>query len=269
MTKDTYFLSTGEIDRERLTILSEILNPHALQFMKESGLKPGMTVLEFGCGTGHMACELAKAVGPTGKIIATDFSEAQLDVARETAKAAGIHNIEFKCCDVRDIASLNTQFDFAYGRWVIFFTPNPEETLAGLHATLAAGGTLCYESLNFEDHGHFSFPHQSLLEEWHQICLRNANALNLETNLASHLYSLFKKCHFKNLKIKTHQPVLITPKEKSVYRLGLLTSKDFMLKHSIMNETEWHEICQRLSELEQNPEVICGFFRNILVSGKK
>ena len=41
-------------------------------------LKPGMTVLEFGCGTGHMACEIAKAVGPAGRVIATDNSEAQI-----------------------------------------------------------------------------------------------------------------------------------------------------------------------------------------------
>lgn len=70
-----YLLSTGESDYDRLSILSKLYNPLALYFLTDSGLKPGMTVLEIGCGSGHMACDIAKLVGPKGKVIAIDSSE--------------------------------------------------------------------------------------------------------------------------------------------------------------------------------------------------
>ena len=269
MSKNTYFLSTGEIDRQRLTILSGIFNPVALQFMYQSGLKPGMTVLEFGCGTGHMACEIAKAVGPKGRVIATDNSEAQLQIAIDTAKQAGVTNIEFKLCDVREVSSLNTAFDFAYGRWVVFFTPDPDKTLAGLYDTMAPGGVLVYQSLNFKDTGHFSYPHQASIDRWYQSGLDKANTLCLEVNLASRLYSIFNQLQFKNVRIETHQPILTTAQEKSVYRLGLVTSHEFSMKHQLMSEADFDELIEALKELEENDAVICGFFRNILVSGVK
>ena len=65
-----------------------------------------------------------------------------MQIAIDTAKQAGVNNIEFKLCDVREVSSLNTAFDFAYGRWAVFFTPDPDKTLAGLYDTMAPGGVL-------------------------------------------------------------------------------------------------------------------------------
>ncbi len=84
-----YFLATGEQDRERLEIINRLYNPKAIEFMKKSGLCENMMVLEIGCGTGHMATEIAKIVGKNGKVIATDISQTQLDIAKKVAIDAG------------------------------------------------------------------------------------------------------------------------------------------------------------------------------------
>lgn len=45
-------------------------------------LRPGMTVLEPGCGTGRLTVELARAVGATGRVLANDISPEMLRRAR-------------------------------------------------------------------------------------------------------------------------------------------------------------------------------------------
>jgi demethylmenaquinone methyltransferase/2-methoxy-6-polyprenyl-1,4-benzoquinol methylase len=48
---------------------------------------PGGRALDVACGTGDLAIELARRVGPTGPVIGSDFSEAMLERARQKSSA--------------------------------------------------------------------------------------------------------------------------------------------------------------------------------------
>ena len=50
-------------------------------------LAPGARALDVACGTGDLALELARRVGPGGEVVACDFSEKMLELAREKAGA--------------------------------------------------------------------------------------------------------------------------------------------------------------------------------------
>lgn len=50
-------------------------------------LAPGQAALDVCCGTGDLAFELARRVGPEGRVVGSDFSEPMLDLAREKAEA--------------------------------------------------------------------------------------------------------------------------------------------------------------------------------------
>ena len=52
-------------------------------------LEPGMSALDVCCGTGDLAFELQRRVGPGGRVIGSDFSERMLDLAREKGAARG------------------------------------------------------------------------------------------------------------------------------------------------------------------------------------
>ena len=53
-------------------------------------LKPGMTVIEPGPGMGFFTIELARRVGPTGRVIAVDVQEKMLAGLRRRAQRAGV-----------------------------------------------------------------------------------------------------------------------------------------------------------------------------------
>src|SRR5688500_8947743 len=52
-------------------------------------LGPGMSALDVCCGTGDLAFELQRRVGPEGRVIGSDFSERMLDLAREKGAGRG------------------------------------------------------------------------------------------------------------------------------------------------------------------------------------
>ena len=54
---------------------------------------PGSTVAEVGAGNGAMAVEMARLVGPGGRVIATEVTESQLEDIRRAARRAGLTNI--------------------------------------------------------------------------------------------------------------------------------------------------------------------------------
>jgi demethylmenaquinone methyltransferase/2-methoxy-6-polyprenyl-1,4-benzoquinol methylase len=47
-----------------------------------AGLGPGARALDVACGTGDLALELSRRVGPSGQVVGADFSEAMLERAR-------------------------------------------------------------------------------------------------------------------------------------------------------------------------------------------
>jgi demethylmenaquinone methyltransferase / 2-methoxy-6-polyprenyl-1,4-benzoquinol methylase len=52
-----------------------------------AGLGPGDSALDVACGTGDLAIELSRRVGPTGEVIGSDFAEEMLQRARTKAPA--------------------------------------------------------------------------------------------------------------------------------------------------------------------------------------
>ena len=53
-----------------------------------TGLGPGGRALDVACGTGDLAVELSRRVGPSGEVVGSDFSDAMLQRAR--CKSAGV-----------------------------------------------------------------------------------------------------------------------------------------------------------------------------------
>jgi cobalt-precorrin-6B (C15)-methyltransferase len=68
-------------------------------------------VLEIGCGTGKVSVALAKTVK---KVYSVDKRPEAVSLARETARNAGVRNIEFFCTDAAGFLNNDHFFDCAF-----------------------------------------------------------------------------------------------------------------------------------------------------------
>ena len=57
------------------------------------GIGPGSTVADVGAGTGLLTVHLARAVAPTGKVVATDIDGAVLELLHSRLAAAGLADV--------------------------------------------------------------------------------------------------------------------------------------------------------------------------------
>ncbi len=65
-------------------------------------LKPGDTVVELGCGTGLNFAYVQRVIGPAGKIVGVDLTDAMLDVARDRIARERWRNVELVQADLAE-----------------------------------------------------------------------------------------------------------------------------------------------------------------------
>ncbi len=236
--------------------------------MQENGLHSGMHVLEIGCGMGEFACELATAVGNSGKVTAIDQSSEQIKIAKETAQSQKINNIEFVNLTVENLDTLNMQFDMVYSRWTFIYLLDPDTTLERVKRHLKPGGVLVIEDADAINHGIFSYPDTPVITEWCNLFQTMLKVNNLSLKFSDTLYHRFQKTRFNNIRLVASQPLITKIEDKKIFHLAILAGKRSILEKNIMNEAMLQDFVSRLKLFEQEPNLI-GFFRNILISGKK
>lgn len=104
-------------------------------------LKPGDTVVELGCGTGINFSLLEKAVGPGGRIIGVDLTDAMLDQARKRAREHGWNNVELIECDAARYEFPNNM-DGILATFVMTAVPEYDAVVARAAKVLAPGRRL-------------------------------------------------------------------------------------------------------------------------------
>jgi ubiquinone/menaquinone biosynthesis C-methylase UbiE len=83
-----------------LSWLVELDNPFlknnsAREIILHISLRPGMKVLDFGCGPGRLTIPVAQQIGPSGTVIAFDIQPAMLERVRVKANHENLGNIQF------------------------------------------------------------------------------------------------------------------------------------------------------------------------------
>ena len=69
--------------------------------LKELNIKKGQTVIDIGCGGGHLVEEISLCIGDNGKVIGVDPSEFQIESAEK--KCSQLSNVKFLCSNADDI----------------------------------------------------------------------------------------------------------------------------------------------------------------------
>src|SRR5262245_58415325 len=76
-----------------------VMKPVSEALLAFAAPRTGERVLDIGCGCGSTTLELARAVGPGGRVVALDISAPMLAEAETRATTAGITNIEWRQAD--------------------------------------------------------------------------------------------------------------------------------------------------------------------------
>ncbi len=101
-------------------------------------LKPGMKLLDCGCGPGTITFGLADWVNP-GLVTALDLEKSQLEVAAKNAAELGINNIEFIQGSVYEIPLPSNTFNAVFSHAVLGHLQEPVLALKEMLRVLKPG----------------------------------------------------------------------------------------------------------------------------------
>ena len=105
-----------------------------------SGAKPGDAVLDCATGTGDLAIDFRRVVGPTGSVLGTDFNADMLKTAPQKAKAAGFEDLAFEVADATALPYADKRFDIASISFGIRNVDDPTKCLRELARVVKPGG---------------------------------------------------------------------------------------------------------------------------------
>jgi SAM-dependent methyltransferase len=115
------------------------LDPNGAFFLPY--LRPGISVLDCGCGPGTITRDIARQIAP-GRIIGLDFSADQVTDATRDAKAEGIANLEFRQGSVYALPFEDDHFDAVFSHALLEHLQEPVGAAAEFKRVLKPGGVL-------------------------------------------------------------------------------------------------------------------------------
>ncbi len=129
-------------------------------FRKEAlwcGVKPGIRVLDAGCGPGKTSCLLHERIQPGGELLGVDYSEKRIAYARE--HYGRLPGMDFQVHDLRDPLTGFGRFDLILVRFVLEYDVNgARDIVKNLTDCLKPDGTLCLIDLDHNCLNHWELP---------------------------------------------------------------------------------------------------------------
>jgi ubiquinone/menaquinone biosynthesis C-methylase UbiE len=113
--------------------------------IERSGIRPGMTVMELGCGSGAYTTFMARAIREGGKLYAVDIQPAMLrQLERKLAKAENrdIKNVELREASAYELPFADDFFDLVYMVTVLMEIPDKGRALREVKRVLKPRGML-------------------------------------------------------------------------------------------------------------------------------
>jgi SAM-dependent methyltransferase len=123
-----------EGERERLALMSRLLDPMHRRHIERLGIGPGARTLEVGCGNGSMSAWLAERIAPGGRALAVDLDLSLVDAEAPT--------LELRRADIVAGPVEPRDFDLVTARAVLHHVADAQAAVGNLVASVRPGGAI-------------------------------------------------------------------------------------------------------------------------------
>ncbi|WP_369131004.1 methyltransferase domain-containing protein [Modestobacter roseus] len=148
-------------------------------------LRPGLDVLDVGCGPGTITVDLAARVAP-GRVVGLDVAPAPLAEARDLASRAGVA-VEFVTGDGYALAFDDDSFDVVHAHQVLQHLTDPVAALREMARVCRPGGVVAVRDVDYA--ATTWFPASPGLDRWLELYERVARRNDAEPDAGRRLLS--------------------------------------------------------------------------------
>lgn len=160
-------------------------------------LKPGMTVLDVGCGTGAITSGIAEIVGPNGRVIGIDNNPDLIEKARQNYKDTPA--LTFEIGDIYNLP-FNNEFDIVTSARVLQWLANPKAALNQMVQSTKHNGKVLVLDYN---HTKISWEPEipETMQNFYSAFLRWRSDAGMNNEIADYLPNMFKESGLTDLRV--------------------------------------------------------------------
>ncbi len=112
-------------------------------------LKPGMRLLDCGCGMGALTASLAEYLAP-GEVVGFDREQSQVEAATAWAAEKGVKNVRFEIGNIYEIGYPDASFDAVFAFTVLEHLREPKRAMREMRRVLKPGGVIGLQDPDYE-----------------------------------------------------------------------------------------------------------------------
>ena len=249
---DDYTLEQGLGVRERMDLLAAVHGPATSALLDRLGVPDGARCLDLGCGGGHVAFELARRVGPTGRVVGIDLDKALLAVAREEAMAQELDNITFRAARAEDVSE--TGFDLVFSRFLLSHLRDREQVAAVMASAVSPNGRVIVEDTDW--YGSFTYPRCPAYEQWvawfREAVHRNGGDLDLGPTLPSLLHA----CGLEEIGVEVTQRAELDGPYKQLQQMSMGKTRAAILAAGVVEADAYDRAHAELQAFTGDPTTL-------------
>jgi ubiquinone/menaquinone biosynthesis C-methylase UbiE len=224
--------------------------------MEFLSLKPGMRVLDAGCGTGVVTRRMAIKVSP-GEVQGVDMDSLFIEEARKIAAEKGVNNIKFSVGNADDLKFEDDVFDLSYCRLVLMHVKDPLKTVAELKRVTRSGGTVAISDQ--DDGGILVYPELPKMMYMFSKYGSLAKMRGEDRFIGRKLFSIMERAGLSPITI---YPFPIYATQQNPEMLKMLVSvpvqivesrKDDMINHGLTGAEDYPEAVKEVQEFLNYP----------------
>lgn len=175
-----------------------------------ASLRPGLDVLDVGCGPGTITVDLARRVAP-GRVTGLDVSPAPLDEARALADRSGVE-VTFAVGDVYALEAADDSFDVVHAHQVLQHLTDPVAALREMARVCRPGGVLAVRDVDYA--ATTWFPADEGLDRWLDLYRRVARRNDAEPDAGRRLLAWAHAAGLRNTVATAGAWCYATPAER-------------------------------------------------------
>jgi ubiquinone/menaquinone biosynthesis C-methylase UbiE len=265
-TSSHYAISGGVSGRERLRVLARTMQPTTTALFDRLQIAPGLSCLDVGCGGGDVTLELARRVGPGGKVLGTDIDETKLEIARAEADAQGVRHAEYRNLDVRQQPP-DASYDIVYARFLLSHLPDPAGAAATFHQHLRPGGVVIVEDIDFR--GCFVCPDIEAYWRYHALYREVVRRRGGNAEIGPLLPGYLREAGFADVDMHVVQPAGMQRHVKLMITLTMENIADAVFADGLATRDEFDATLRELQAFVDDPLTVAGLPRIVQAWGRR
>lgn len=261
-----YAIRGGREGKDRLKLLSQVMQPATSQLLKTAGISEGMKCLDVGCGGGYVTLLMAGLVGTQGKVVGTDSDDTILALAGEDAEAEHLNNVEFRHTDA-SICQNEEEFDLVYARFLLTHLSKPEKCLEAMVKACKPAGLIVIEDIEFT--GSFCYPYSAAYQRYTELYQQVVQQRGGDPNIGPKLPGMLRKAGTEGVQVNVVQPAHLEGDGKFMASITMARIADSVISEGFATDDEVEQLIVELNDAAANPEFVMSLPRIFQTWGRR